>query len=218
VKAASRTVQRVGVIDDDEDARIGYTWAVEDADLEPADERGPLGSLNAYARSVVGRLDAVLCDHHLKVGNYADFEGVELAAALYEHNIPAVLCTSWETAELDYIRGFRSKVPVLIRPDELEPDVLTEALDITIRELSGEFSQQRRPWRTLVDVVELDPEEFYFYVKLPGWTSDEVIKLRQSDLPRSVWAGLRKSRFLHAEVNIGAESSSELYFINWEPS
>ena len=209
-------MSRVGVVDDDVEARQSYAWTLEDADVEPADEDGPLGDLESYASTVVGRLDAVLCDHHLKVSNYAQFEGVELAAKLYEKKVPAILCTSWATAELDFIRKFRDRVPVLLRPEELEPETFMAALRLTIDELEGTFTPERRPWRTLVHVAEVDPEGKFFYIRLPSWTSDEIIKLRQMDLPERVRKRLGRDHYLHADVNIGSEVASDVYFVNWE--
>jgi len=211
------TIETVGVVDDDEEARRSYTWTLEDAELQVADEDGPLGDLEPYASDVADRLDAVLCDHHLRVSNYAAFEGVELAARLYEKKVPAILCTSWATAELDIIRSYRDKVPVLLRPEQLDPGSFTTALEITIKELQGKFSPQRRPWRTLIHVVDADdiPRHF-FYVRLPSWTSDEVIKLRQANLPPNIRQRVQRGMYLHAWVNVGTELVNELYFRDWE--
>jgi hypothetical protein len=217
---ADRDIELVGIVDDNPEARQSYEWTVEDADLRPVEETGPLGNLDDYLAAAVPRLDAILCDHHLRVRNYARFNGAELAAALYDRSVPAVLCTRWEDAHLDLIRRYRDKVPALVRWDELNPDTFVKALDLTIRELRGEFSQQRRPWRTQVHIVDVDMgvDDEFFYVDLPAWTSDDVIRLRKADLQTELRDQLKLDARWHARVNIGAEELSELYFREWEPA
>jgi hypothetical protein len=187
--------------------------------VEPVSEEGPLGQLDDFVRRAQGRLDAVLCDHHLRIRNYSTFDGAQLAAALYEVNVPAVLCTRWEDAQLDLIRPYRDRVPALVQSDDFNPDVFRGALTLTIRELRGEYSQQRRLWRTQVHIVDVgaDDQKEFFYVDLPAWTSDKVIRLRKADLGPELASKLQIDARWHAQVNIGAEDSWELYFLNWEP-
>jgi len=86
-------------------------------------------------------------------------------------------------------------------------------------ELHGEFTDQRRARRTQVHIADVgvgDQEEF-FYVDLPGWTSDKVIRLRKADLGPELAKKLKVDARWHARVNIGAEDSWELYFRDWEP-
>jgi hypothetical protein len=211
-------ISTVGVVDDEPGAREGYELTLEDANVEPIGEVGPLGDLRDFVRDVRGRLDAVLCDHHLRIRNYSTFDGAQLAAALYEVNIPAVLCTRWEDAQLDLIRPYRDRVPALIQFEDFNPDSFIGALTLTIRELRGEFSQQRRPWRTQVHIADVgtDEQKEFFYVDLPSWTSDKVIRLRKADLGSELADHLQIDARWHAQVNVGAEDSWELYFRDWE--
>jgi hypothetical protein len=55
-------------------------------------------------------------------------------------------------------------------------------------------------------------------VELPAWGQDDIIKLRLADLPQHVAQVLRLDLHCHAEVNLGAEDATELYFRNWEPT
>jgi hypothetical protein len=215
---ADRDINAVGIVDDDPEARGSYEWTLEDAALQPVEEAGPLGELHDYAAGAAARLDAVLCDQHLRVHNYAKFDGAQLAAALYERDVPAVLCTRWGPAHLDLIRPYRDRVPALVRWDDLHPDRFIQALELTIRELRGDFTQQRRPWRTQVHIADVgvDDQQEFFYVDLPAWTSDEVIRLRKADLPAGLREQLRPDARWHAQANIGAEDASELYFRDWE--
>jgi hypothetical protein len=214
-----KAISTVGVVDDDPGARQGFGWTLQDANVNTVEEKGPLGQLNEFVINATGRLDAVLCDHHLKIHNYSTFDGAQLAAALYEAHFPAVLCTRWEDAHLDLIRPYRDRVPALIQWEDLTPESFIDALALTIRELKGQFSPQRRTWRTQVHIADVGVEEQseFFYVDLPGWTSDKVIRLRKADLGEELASQLQVDARWHAQVNIGAEDSWELYFRDWEP-
>jgi len=215
----SATISTVGVIDDNPEARQSYEWTLQDANVETIGEAGPLGELQEFVGRAVNRLDAVLCDHHLRIRNYSTFDGAQLAAALYEASIPAVLCTRWEDAHLDLIRPYRDRVPALIQWEDLDPDTFVDALALTIREIKGEFSEQRRTWRTQVHIADVgvDEQNEFFYVDLPGWTSDKVIRLRKADLGAELANQLKVDARWHARVNIGTEDAWELYFRDWEP-
>lgn len=215
-----RTISTVGVVDDDPGARESYQLLLQDANVDPANEVGPLGELANFVDQAKERLDAVLCDHHLRIRNYSTFDGAQLAAALYDVSVPAVLCTRWEDAQLDLIRPYRDRIPVLLQLEDLNPDSFVDALRLTVRELQGEFEQQRRPWRTQVHIADvgIDEQDEFFYVDLPGWTSDKIIRLRKTNLGPDLIDKLEIDARWHAQVNTGAEDSWELYFRDWEPS
>jgi hypothetical protein len=214
-----RTISTVGVVDDDAGARESYGLLLQDANVVPSGETGPLGTLADFISQAKTRMDAVLCDHHLRIHNYSTFDGAQLAAALYEINVPAVLCTRWEDAQLDLIRPYRDRVPALLQLEDLNPDSFVDALKLTVRELQGDFSTERRPWRTQVHIADVgtDEQKEFFYVDLPGWTSDKVIRLRKAILPPGLVDQLEIDARWHAKVNVGSEDSWELYFRDWEP-
>lgn len=214
-----RTISTVGIVDDDEGARESYELLLQDAHVDPSCEAGPLGTLTDFVSKAKHQMDAVLCDHHLRIHNYSTFDGAQLAAALYVINVPAVLCTRWEDADLDLIRPYRDRVPALLQLEELNPDSFVDALGLTVRELQGDFSEERQPWRTQVHIADVgaDEQKEFFYVDLPGWTSEKVIRLRKAILPPELIDQLEIDARWHAKVNIGAEDPSELYFCDWEP-
>src|SRR5712692_3818558 len=96
-----REIRAVSVVDDDAEARGGYALPLEDLELKSVLQEGPLPPLDEFSLAVWARSDAALCDHHLKKGDYADFNGAEAVAAWYEAGFPAVLCTKWENAQID---------------------------------------------------------------------------------------------------------------------
>jgi hypothetical protein len=213
-------INAVAVVDDDDEARTGYSYPLEDLHLTPLPAAGPLPPLGEFWLAIAARCDAVLCDHHLKKSDYADFNGAEAVATWYDAGFPAVLCTKWESAQIDEIRPFRSRIPALIQPDQLasDPEIFLRALDSCLVELAGEFRPDRRPWRAQVYVVEVEPdaEGQFVYVELPGWQVDEVVRLRKQDIPADIRDQLAPEFRCYAGINLGAESTDELYFRDWE--
>lgn len=215
---AGRDVRRVKVIDDDKDFRKTLAETVQDAGFIPIDEAGPLGTLRSFVRDTVGSTQAALCDHHLRQrARYSSFNGAEAVAELYRQKFPAVLCTRWDQANIEEIRGFRQYVPVLLRPSEVDPDAVTRGIGYCIDEFNGIFRQNRKASRALVRVEDSDSE--LIYVIVPAFAPDEIIRLRKEDIPSPIIAVLKskkKNRF-HARVNLGAETSDQLFFKSWEP-
>lgn len=212
-----RRIDRVSVVDDDPDARDVYGYTIEDAELVPVAEDGPLMAVDRSVREIADHAQAVLCDHYLRKRSYANFDGAELVAACYDRGLPAVLCTRFERPDIESIRRFRRKIPVLLSGDDLDPDRLVKALEECLREFAYGPDPHRRPWRNQVRVVDVgDKDRGVFYVTVPGWRGDERIGVLRADVPPGVRARLVEGYRLHAKVNIGAESADELFFQDWE--
>lgn len=81
-------------------------------------------------------------------------------------------------------------------------------------EEKGNFEPDRRPWRAMVRVTGLEKENLR--VVLPGWDSGQEIQINKDRLPKELRRDLRVDRRFFAEVNIGAENESELYFKAFE--
>jgi hypothetical protein len=75
-----------------------------------------------------------------------------------------------------------------------------------------------RPWRTQIHVISVDygPAEFWF--EIPGWESDEVIKRSLDILPWKIRLQIHQDFRCHARVNLGADTSADLTFTDWEAS
>ena len=135
-------------------------------------------------------------------------EELELEPIAVEGPLPA----------LDEIRPSRRFIPVMLRPDELDPASLVQGFQRCIDEFKGTFQSNRRPWRTLVRIEEIDMDRQCLYLVVPGWNRNEVIRLRTSDLPKEIFERIGDQKRFHAQINIGAEGSEELYFERWEAS
>lgn len=214
---AGKKIETVGIVDDEASVRDAYRFNIEDLKLNAIVEPGPIRDPIGFVAQIASRADAVLCDHHLKVKEYAVVNGAELVAQWYDRKFPAVLCTKWEEASVDELRRFRKRIPALLKPAELNPDSFLAALSVCIEEHNGRFRPSRQAWRTLVRIEDVDAERGYVFVIVPGWTPSEVVRLVLRDIPESVWPAIVPDARVHAKVNLTAEGHDELFFEDWEP-
>ncbi len=203
-------------MDDQPEARESYEFSVLDAQLLALPEVGPLPELADFWSGLSTRADALLSDYKLRVRQYARFDGAELVAYCYDKGYPALLCTRYRDALHEDIRAYRSKIPVLLEPDELEPDRLRAALQEVVKELDNGPAANRRGWRTQVHVLEVDQNLDLAFVELPGWHSPAVIRLKMKYLPEQLRRELGPDYRCYARANLGAEETHELFFTHWE--
>jgi hypothetical protein len=213
---SGRPIDRIQLIDDDPNVRASYVYPVEELSALPIMAEGPYPILADFIQRSKEVADAAICDFQLRAKNYAGFNGAETVALMYQNQYPAILCTKYEQSNIDDMRKFRRYIPVLLKPNELNPSSIIESFELCIKEFTNQYSTQRKPWRTLVRVDDLDKENGYIYVIVPAWDSNEIIRIKIDDLPKNVREKLaEKSRF-HALVNIGAEYHPDIYFEQWE--
>lgn len=210
-----REVERVLIVDDEPAARGGYGYAVEDLNLEPLMVSGPVRSPESFA-ALAGATDAVICDYHLKQRSYAQCNGDELVAACHKAGIPSILCTTFTDVGVTIRRDCLRYIPSLLRTNSPEPEALVDGLKQCIGEMQQVFQPKRRPWRTLVRVAAMDEEGGYFHVVVPGWSPWKKIRLYNDGVPDEIQRLLEPGRRFHAEVNIGAGSDEDLFFVSWE--
>lgn len=212
------TITRVDIVDDKPDARKIIAMSVDEAELEPVLESEPLPPLEQFVSGAIKKADAAICDYKLSLGKYAQFNGAQAVATFYQRKWPALLCTTWGKADIDAMRVYRRKIPILIRTDDLNPDTIALGFEYCIREFESDFSPSRRPWRTLVRIEEVDEEMKppMFFVVLPGWYSSDKIRLPLGLIPSSLQGKMQPGARFHAQVNKGAENQDDLYFDNFE--
>ena len=211
LQLASKTIERVLIVDDDQSVRESFSYPIEELGLRPIDQSDPLPELSRFLEEAQHKSDAAICDHRLRVGkHYAPFNGAELVASFYRVGFPALLCTRWDQAGVDDIRPYRPHIPVLLNPGDLDPETLREGLELCSNELAGSYHTNRKPWRTQIRVEEIDSEAGFAGVIIPAWNPTEGVRLRLSDIPISPESGI-----LYARVNLGAERQEDLYF-HWE--
>ena len=208
-----RQIKRVCILDDDDSSRNVLKYTVEDSDLEALPQNEGISDINFFLSSIKNS-DAIVSDHHLRKKNYFPADGAVVCSHCYDLLIPSILVTKWEQADVHEIRKLRPKIPVIINPEDFNPDSLIHSLEICINEFKGVMIPQRKTWRTLVRIDDLD--ELHFYVIIPSWNPNEVISIAKKELDNSVAQSLRQGQRVHANVNIEAKQPYELFFQNWE--
>jgi hypothetical protein len=212
IKIADKQIERVSIIDDDDDSRSSMEFTIQDLKLTAVPQNDKVGNIDAFFIQLPA-IDAVVSDHHLKKKNYFPINGAEVIYKCYEKRIPAVLVTRYEQHNYD-IRKFRQRIPVILTPDEFDPDSLIKSFEVCINEFNGKFLNGRKAWRTLIRIDDMD--ETNFYIIIPAWNQNETVSLSRSLLPEHINRIIQADYRLHAEVNIDAEYSSDLYFVSWE--
>jgi hypothetical protein len=213
---SGRIVNRIQIIDDDPNVRASYEYPIEELNLTPVEEEGPLPILCDFIRRSRDVADAAICDFQLRVRNYAGFNGAETVALMYQNKFPAVLCTRYDQSSIDEMRKFIRYIPVLINPDELNPVSIVKGIELCLNEFAEKFTSNRKPWRTLVRIDDLDDENGFFYMIIPAWNPNQIIRIKKTDIPQKVSEKFKTRSRFHAQVNLGAESNRDIYFDNWE--
>ncbi len=210
-------VSRVKIVDDDPTARSAMVFTISDADFLALPDVGPLPELEEFVQSAKHSVDAVVCDHRLN-GTYAKFNGAEAAAHLYKEKCPAVLCTRWNTADIDAMRQYIRYIPSLLSTDDVNPETITAGIARCIQEFKNDPAPSRKPWRTLIAVesVARDLLPPLFYIAIPGWDSKEIVRLQLDLIPEEQRVWIQPGFRFFAAVNKGAERPEELFFSNFE--
>lgn len=211
------------VLDDVPDDAVTATRPLEDEGFraEPVSEVDPSLDADAFLATLVGRYDALVCDHVLKGRRHVSFTGAELvskANSRPQHDMPAVLITSHiNTDETGSIHRWLAGIPAIVDKTDLA-DGLVPALEYTQDELCGRFSEERRTFATPIEVLEVQPhgEVPRAKVVVVGWRIDTSVwmplppVLEETGLSASELPG----RWLEANVNCYAKNPQDLYYRN----
>ena len=218
--------KRVALVDDDPTAAATMKVLLEDAGYEPIGVENTLESIDDAIAQIKGLAGAAICDHRLSPRGLASFSGAELVAQLYESSFPAVLISQYFQIDQNVsIRKYRSRIPILLARDELEPGRLADAIQFCADEIGGYLSSDRKAWRTLVRIVASDTEGGVDVLDaiIPGWRPDEAVRFPAELLGqhKDALPGGRSDRLelrFFANVNIGAEDARDLYLEGFEPA
>jgi hypothetical protein len=213
-----RTIVNVAVIDDQPLVRKSYGYTIQNVGLDPWLQEGPLpDSIDEASSSIAQGATAAVCDYKLSGRAYAKFKGAELAADLYKKRLPVLLCTQYVHAEVYQFTPFRRWIPVILAPRDVNEETLIRGLRDCIAELDGEIRVERRPWRTMIHFLSEDEDSpGVYFAEIPGWSVDQVIKIRLSSLPPGIRRSVKPDYRCFAKVNLGAESDIDLFVYDWE--
>jgi hypothetical protein len=214
LRIGDREITKILVVDDEKAGRESYGLTVEEVDVETILQEEKTESVDKFFMKLNAQ-DAVVSDYHLRrTSSYFPMNGAELVSGCYDRHIPSVLLTRYEKPYIHEIRPFRNKIPVMLPPDEFTPDTLRWALTECVNEFNGHVSVNRKTWRTLVRIDQVDEASVLVFV--PSWNSSEAIELRKAELPQELLVSLKPDLRIFAKVNIEAENVFELFFTNWE--
>ena len=219
---------RVAVIDDINRYALTAAGIAQEAGLVPSiisEEHGPFDRAVQLIELVKAlNCDAVICDHRLSHVRFAAFSGAEFVSELYGERIPGVLLSTFSAIDSDTsIRLHRARIPSLIGRADLDPDHLLEGLNRCEDELGGFTAPERRARRTLVRVVDVTTEGGQPVVDaiLHAWNPDEAIRfplrvIEDPGIAETLTIPFNGDLRLFAEVNVGCQSESELFFQEFE--
>jgi len=217
-------IDRVKLIDDDPEVRALYKYSVEDLELFPEEISGPIGDAGTLIETFDSAADAAICDYNLKSKNYANTDGSVVVSKLYSRNVPAVLCTRWAGHVSDQIRYWRRRIPVVLSPNELNPETLLSAFEVCAKEFGGGFSDFRRPWRAMVRVESAEDAgggHIRLNLVIPSWKSSVGLSYVVPPQPGAVLQDICRRAMVgevvrsFGQVNLGVESDEDVYIDDW---
>jgi len=218
-----KSIERVRLIDDDEDVRQGYAVHVEDMDIAVNDEKGPIHDLTSLLSTIQGQ-DAVICDFNLKVKNYSSINGDEIVSGLYRSHIPAVLCTRNEPHLNEAIRRKRRYIPVVLSPKKMTHETIIHAFQTCIEEFNGVFAPPRRPWRTMLRIEGGESTSdglLRVNVVIPEWDPSTLLNFEWQMSDNEALQLAKKSvengdiLRMYATVNVGADVQDDIFVEEW---
>jgi hypothetical protein len=213
----------VAIIDDERSQADVIQELVVDAGMKPIQLHQKFANVAELVKTVRGAAAAAICDHRLSPGGLAQFSGAEAVASLHSNKIPAVLLTQFEDVDGDVsIRRWRDRVPVVLsRPEADNAQSIVEALDYCRLEIQGQRAPERRTQRCLVQVVsEIERVGDFDVVSVivSQWKPHRAVRIPIDLIPLPLRPSIGPKRYLIANVNIDAETSHDLFFVDFGPA
>ncbi len=212
-------IQKVAIVDDDENDAGIEEWEVKQAGFEPIPINRSFKRLEDLAAFIKSEAQGALCAHRLSRYGSAPFYGAKLVASLYDLKIPALLITEFSSIDNDVsIRKWRDKIPVLLNHDEADAESIRRGIEQCLSELHGDPPEARVPYRVLLRVRNIGNEanEEVVDVIIPGWNSRRAVRFPASLIPPDLRDKLAPGVRFFARVNIGADKADDLYFRDFE--
>ncbi|MBW4576087.1 MAG: hypothetical protein KME08_12470 [Aphanothece sp. CMT-3BRIN-NPC111] len=212
--------KKIAIVDDEENLAEATSWEVEEAGFKPwVIVENSFIQVEDLASYIAKNAQYAVCDHRLSPYGLANFYGSELVAILYDFKIPSILITQYTDMDIDVsIRKHRRKIPIILDRENVNSLSLKTGIEDCILEINGRISRQRKPYRTLVRVEGISEEagEKVIDAIIPGWNPRRAVRFPASIIPEALHSKLATDVRLVAHVNIGANSSEDLYFDKFE--
>lgn len=216
-----RNISRIFLVDDNPQIRSLYDDMIDDLELDTHDVTDVVSVQNLI--SLTNENDGFICDFHLINSRYSPVNGDVIVSQLYQRGVPAVLCS--RDAEMAHsVRRYRHSIPCILEARDLNGDSVKESFSTCIKEFSGEFSKKRKPWDTLIrveSIISESQDSARIALVIPGWDASTLIETDIApedfnffDLLLKTLNGGQDFR-CRAQVNLDAESVSDIYIKNW---
>ena len=213
-------IRKVAVVDDDFQSREGFRFMLEDGGYEPFLVDGSHHSVSDLADFISERADAALCDHRLRHGGMADFDGAELVYQLQMRKCPAILISQYLHVDAaTTVRSFRSLIPVAVTRADFEHENLAFLFEQAVAEIEGNRSKERTAHRSLVYISAISGEgtSKVADVFVVSWSPQDAVRIPYEVILRDIPdSEIKEGSSFLVDINIGAEDSDELYFSNFE--
>lgn len=103
-----------------------------------------------------------------------------------------------------------------MRSSEASPEAIIEGIKQCSDEFENCYLPERKPWRTMLEIEEVNRESNLVYAILPGWHPDEVVRFPLSMFPENIQSLVVADAYFFAKVNVGAKHQNQLYFQEFE--
>lgn len=217
INISDYTISNIQIVDDDPQSRNAFSFIIEDLELTPLCIDGPLPRFDDFIMNTVRSSQASIFDNALNVRNYSRSSGAKYASALYKRNYPSILCSKFaKTMYIDKIQEHRRYLPVLLKSQELNSDTFHKGLEKCINEFKNNFTENRKPYKSLIRIENIDKNNSTLHGIIPGWNPNEIIAINFSNVPKSMISNIKNETRCYVKTNIGAEKWDELYFTEWE--
>jgi hypothetical protein len=109
-------------------------------------------------------------------------------------------------------------VPILLSSENFDdPETIRECFRICGQEVwDGVLSLQRRPWRTIIQIEEVDFKIKTVDALVPGWNPDVKVRFPLDLIDRYLHDRVESGRHFFARVNTCAEREEDLFFYDFE--
>ncbi len=208
----------VTVVDDDELMREDLAYWLEQGGFEPRPLNGPYGrDLDRLVEDAAKGADFVLCDNRLATHGFLEYPGTEVVARLNARRKPTVLVTQYAGPDAARIKRFLPQMPIIISRAELDTVDFRSAFEACEQELNGSPPPQRKAYRTIVQIDSVgDSEPGTVVAFVPSWKLEDAVTFPLSLFPKELRGAVLPGVSFFAEVNINAESASDLFYQHFE--
>jgi hypothetical protein len=210
----------IAVVDDDPDNTAALSCSLELSGCRPISFADNLRdcTIDTLLKEITSKANGVLCDNRLSYRSSVTFCGAEAVARCIQKGFPAILVSEFTDFDIYTTIGqWRRYIPVVIPKDMITSQIIVQGYYDCLQELHNNISFSRKPRRCIVRVVDVGTDKNVQYVEavVPQWNTRKVVRFPCSlltHLPQPISAGT----VLLADVNIGTEHVSEIYFDNFE--